>query len=449
MTHDHEFVVIGGGLCGLTAAWTLRDRDVVLLEAGDRVGGRILSYQRPPYWLNLGAHLLPGPGSVVDGIVAELGLTAVPVTGTLRGLALDGSVADSDRPHLYPLTLPLGLRDRISFARAGLRLQRGVRRYFVEGPQLTTAPGNRPHVVNPEFLDDERFDRFLGKMTPNVESIFRCAVHRGPSTLEEISAGGGIGLFAHVWGGRRTITARNLLGGTGELPRSLHERLSALIRLSSAATRVDASSEGVTVTLETGEAIRAAHAIVCVPAPLTHRLLRDLPPALDAALRSITYRPFLSMAMLTADRAKTPWDDVYSVATPGLAFDMLFNHAMPLRPSVPRAPGGSIMVYAGAANAERLLERSDDEIRTLFLRDIARVYPALPPLVAETIVQRWAIGNCVPLPGRGAHQRALESHATLDGRIHLAGDYFTPIGTMETSATTGMLAARRALSAAV
>ena len=58
-----DVVVIGGGIAGLTAALRLRHRDVVVLEASDRVGGRMRSEAHGDYWLNYGAHLFPAPGS--------------------------------------------------------------------------------------------------------------------------------------------------------------------------------------------------------------------------------------------------------------------------------------------------------------------------------------------------------------------------------------------------
>ena len=61
MTRD--VVIVGGGIAGLSAAWRLRHRDVLLLEAGDRLGGRMRSDACGEYWLNYGAHLFPAPGS--------------------------------------------------------------------------------------------------------------------------------------------------------------------------------------------------------------------------------------------------------------------------------------------------------------------------------------------------------------------------------------------------
>ena len=55
-----DVVVVGGGIAGLATAWHLRDLDVVLLEAGDRLGGRIRSEPRGEVWLNLGAHVFGG-----------------------------------------------------------------------------------------------------------------------------------------------------------------------------------------------------------------------------------------------------------------------------------------------------------------------------------------------------------------------------------------------------
>lgn len=58
-----DVVVVGGGVAGLAAAWALRDRNVVVLEAADRIGGRVRTGCKGGVPYHLGAQFLAGATS--------------------------------------------------------------------------------------------------------------------------------------------------------------------------------------------------------------------------------------------------------------------------------------------------------------------------------------------------------------------------------------------------
>jgi protoporphyrinogen/coproporphyrinogen III oxidase len=70
--------VIGGGLTGLSAAFSLRQRGirVVIYEATERIGGVVKTERRGGYIAELGPNSMTSPPAAVAGLLSELGLDA-------------------------------------------------------------------------------------------------------------------------------------------------------------------------------------------------------------------------------------------------------------------------------------------------------------------------------------------------------------------------------------
>src|SRR5918997_1752842 len=186
----------------------------------------------------------------------------------MMGLAAGSKLLTRGRVETYPFRLPMSVRDRIAFARAGLKVQRAVARY-------------RRLERRHDFEDHRTFGEFLGPLPPAVHQIFSCAAHRATAELDELSAGCGIGLFALVWGGRDSLIARNLMGGTGRLPAALGGELGERARTSCRVTSVrDEAGELLVEFVGDGgpRFARARHVIVAVQAPYAAPLVSRIAP---------------------------------------------------------------------------------------------------------------------------------------------------------------------------
>ncbi|QLH26732.1 FAD-dependent oxidoreductase [Streptomyces sp. Rer75] len=440
-----DVVIVGGGIAGLAAGWRLRHWDTLLLESEGRVGGRIRSERRGPYWLNWGGHVYAGGNSSTAWLLRDTGIDSTPVTGSLAGLAMNGKLLLKGRVESYPFRIPMPWSARAGMVKAGAKVALAVAKY---ARIVRLRPGEdeaaRQRRVY-SFMNDRSFSDFVGDLPEDAEALFKPTVTRSAADIDQISAGAGVGYFSLVWNIGGGLT-QSILGGPSTLTEGIAAALSDRVRLNAAVDEIVQKKGSVVVRYRQDGVEREVEArcvVLATPANVSHRIAVDLDRDVREALSKVVYGPYVSAAFLTDETGRQVWDDAYAIATPKRSFNVLLNMSNIARGLEPeRRPGSSIMTFSPGSLARSLLERDDDEIRRTYLDDLGQVLPGFPEKVVEAEVQRWPTGAPYCFPGRGTLQSTLTRRS---GRVLLAGDYLGTLYT-ETAIQTGLSAAQEAQS---
>jgi monoamine oxidase len=247
---DADVVILGGGAAGLAAAGTLRAAGarVLLLEARDRIGGRILTArdERLPIPIELGAEFIHGSAPETVTLARDAGLVTYDVLGE-RWQVAKGRFRRVD-----------GYWDR---------LDRVMRRLD---------PDLQPDESFQQFLDAKPGGRVLAReraLAAQFVQGFHAADLRRVSA-RSLADGGSPGDDPDEKRMGRFV------GGYDSVPRWLARELGDVIRLRSVATAVDWSRGAVRVSVaprrgHRGTAIRARAAIITLPLGV----LQTPPPA--------------------------------------------------------------------------------------------------------------------------------------------------------------------------
>lgn len=425
-----EVAVLGGGIAGLVAAWNLRDRDVVLLEADDRLGGRVKSLRRGDYYVNLGAQYMAGAGPLAD-IIHQLAIPTHSLAGSRAAIALKGRVLASDSPVAFVLRTPMSPKGRVEFARFGLRIRRMYKR-LGENPDPQDARKYR------DELDDVSIASLVDDFSdPDVRAIIEALVATwvGAGAEEASAATFVLDMGSALTSAAKTPNFSLPVGGNETIIDALASELGD--RAITGAKVVSVSRDDGMIDIEYRDPdgaqrrLSARQCIVALPAHVALSVVQDLPAGYRNALAEVRYGSFTVAGIFTNEEQAQPWDSMYSIAVPHRSFQIIYNHAAATRRRGPRKAGGALVAYAGGDRARVLAALPDSEIVERFVNDLDEVFPGSRRLVDDIVVQRWP--EAIPYWHPGDRQHIRQLRAPL-GAIHFAGDYVSYPASMKAAA---------------
>ena len=262
---DPDVLVIGAGLAGLACARRLHRRNlsVRVLEASDRVGGRVRTDEVDGFRVDRGFQVMltayPEAELALD--YEALDFHAFYDGALVRYEGDFHRIADPFRhPFDAPRTLfsPIGTAaDKLRVARIRRRLRRMTVPEIMERDETTALEALRARWKFSASMIDRFFRPFFG-------GIFFDRSLGASSRMFEF-------LFKMFAEGRTVLPA----GGMDRIPRQMRAALpEATVRLNAKV----ASLDGQTATLEGGETIEAPSVVVATEAPEADRLVGDVAP---------------------------------------------------------------------------------------------------------------------------------------------------------------------------
>lgn len=413
MSERHDVVVVGAGLAGLRCAVDLAEAgvDVVVLEARQRVGGRVYSHRFDDgQWCERGAEFVDVNHVHVLALAAELGLAITERDGELapRTALVDAA------GRAVPMHLHASLADD---------LQRWE------------------HALDSLRDDDEFESHTLDDLMRSLglSAVSRLVIGRDirteymlpPDSVSQRYA-------AHLMSVQRPgLRERHrVVGGLDQLATGLARRLGARVRLGVEVLHIDDHSGEV---LTADGALAADAVVAAVPLPVLSRLWPLMPPELGEVGYGIGGK-------ISIRFARRIWRDYGRDGT--VLSDRTWGHLWETTDDQSGDAGvltNLLSSHDGAAFVA--LPEAPDRV----VAEIERIFPGAKGLAGERVHTDWTNDRfslgCYTCFGAGQWMASREALAATHHRLHLAGEHTDEFsGFMEGALRSGAAVAARLLT---
>lgn len=436
-----DVAIIGAGLSGLSTAKDLANagKSFVILEARERVGGRVLNINLPNGGVTeAGAEFVGPTQDRVLLLAEELGLQTYATYTAGKNILyrngtaspFSGDLASGGLPPLQPTAL-------LQLGSAESKLDSLAQEIDVNAPWNHTNAAEWDSITFKEWVDkeaphpDAKF--LLGLASTSVLSTET----REPSllyTLAYIAAAGNEttkGTLERLTGVQNAAQEKRIVGGTQLLAIQLAQRLGLEnIIFNAPVRRIKQIGDQYVVVADGDRIFSARHVVVAMSPPIASRIVYD--PPLPAQRDQLTQRmPMGSLGKAIAVYETPFW------RTKGLNGQVLSDSGL-VRSTFDNSPEngsyGAIMGFIEADEARRADLLSEKEIQDEVTKDYVNYFGTEAANVSSWVIQRWDLeefsrGGPVAFAPTGVISQYGVALKQAVGKIHFAGTETSPYWT--------------------
>ena len=419
---DADVCVVGAGYAGLTAARRLNQggKSVVVLEARDRVGGRVYSMEgKTGAVLDMGGTFIGPRQDRLHALVKEMG--ASTFKSNLEGKSLLASYGKTRRydARKTPRLNPFGLA---GFGQAVVRLDRLAKKVPLD------APWNTPNAYE---LDSQSIASWLTRasvptktardlLTATFRALFASELNEVSllNALFLINSGGGLINFMQVDDGYQDS---QIEGGMQTMANRMATELGDSLVLNAPVRAITQRDAGATVEGD-GVTVRAQKVIMAIPPALAGHVRYD--PILPAEHAALFHQMLGGTEIKTVAVYDEPFWRADGLCGASAAMDDIAE--VTLDTTQPNGAPGVLASYAAGAKARTLARMSEADRHAAILKIFTTRFGAKATQPLELVdmnwlAEPWTRGCSMARMGTGVITNFFKEIREPVGHIHWAG----------------------------
>ena len=431
-----DAVIVGAGIAGLTAAYRLKDKNILVLEKEDVCGGRTVSRKMGEYVYNTGAQVVLGDESETAKLAREIGVEKTLIGKTRMPMHMKGKLITAPlKPKtlgepLFLWRLPIPFLEKVKMGLKVLRIRRRYSELVDQEPD--------PYNKKTQELSGETLESFMGAYHPDIRAIWD-TLSKGANTVtaDQVAAFQPINTFLHFAEAEYYVN-----GGTWELTKALWDKVKDKTETSATVDEIVHDNGTVRVSYDHAglrKSVTARRCVIAIPGPLVSPIVKDMPQWKRDVLAQVDFGAMTSAGFLLSENSERfLGEGVWRVPIVGKKIVSVTNPTFTFPKEVKQRTGqGLLRVYTGDKASKELQQMSDGEALEVLTEELISAFPRIAGKIVQTSIKHWPHAIS---PWRVGRLEIAEQIKQPTGRIHYCGDY-TVSGGLEAA----VLSAQRVL----